>query len=284
MTFAAINTNIPILFIADQETNAVYLFNANNLTGPPVGKITDGINTPTALLVDSKGLLYVSNASLVTVYKPGALQPFRTISAAKGMPYSMAAGTDGTLVISYEPAAFLFTPATLVIFDRGSPSPTRKITIPLKGEDLVGLEGVAIDKSDNVFLSVKRYPDGSEMVMFPPGSTQSVGVNIPGGLGQGFDAHGNFYVCYGNLIDEYAPGSNHLIRQISKGLSEATLITVTSDGHIFAPNAEQFNYGTSQDISGNVVEYAPNGASPIAIVQSANDVDPRGVALRPALP
>ncbi|MDQ6825255.1 MAG: hypothetical protein M3007_07320 [Candidatus Eremiobacteraeota bacterium] len=280
MTFAAVNSKTPVLFVSDNETNAVYLYNANDLHAPPIGKITSGINAPTALAVDAKGVLYVSNATAVTAYRPGAVQPFRTITAARGTPYSIAVSPDGTLAISYEPARSLFTPGTLVIFDRGSATPTRTISIPLNNEDLVTLRGLAIDAADNVFLSVGRYPRGGGMVKFAPGSTQSVNLNIGVANGQAFDARGNFYVCFGNFIDVFAPGATQPFRQISNGLNSGTLITVSSDGRIFAPNVELFDFGTNQDIPGNVVEYGPTGVNPLAIRQAADDVDPRAVALR----
>src|ERR1700694_1095063 len=294
MTFAAVNSKTPVLFVSDNETNAVYLYNADDLHAPPIGKITSGINAPTALAVDAKGVLYVSNATVVTAYRPGAVQPFRTITAAPGAalsvrgraggavgtPYSIAVSADGTLAISYEPARSLFTRGTLVIFDKGSATPTRTISIPLNNADLVTRRGLAIDAADNVFLSVGRYPHGGGMVKFAAGSTQSVNLNIGVANGQAFDARGNFYVCFGSVIDVFAPGATQPFRQISNGLNSGTLITVSSDGRIFAPNVELFDFGTNQDIPGNVVEYGPTGVNPLAIRQAGDDVDARGGAGR----
>ncbi len=44
-----------------------------------VRTITDGLNQPGPLAVDSKGNLYVANATEVTVYAPKATKPFQTL-------------------------------------------------------------------------------------------------------------------------------------------------------------------------------------------------------------
>lgn len=287
MTPAANNVHVPVLFVSDDKTNAVYLFNSSTFDPRPIGKITDGIDLPTGLAVDVNGNLYVANSNLaahdfdVAVYHPGALRPFRTIRSTHGVPVAIAVSADGTLAVAYAPHMFLFSPATLVIYDRGSLTPTRTITIGLAGDDLVRLESVAIDVSDNVFLSVGRYPDEIQLLKFAPGSTQGVNVGISPGTGEAFDGRGDFYISYGAIIDVFAPGATQPFRRITNGLNFATFITVAPDGRLFAPNPERFNSGTNRFDPGFVVEYSSQGAR---ITTLRTVVDPIGAALRRALP
>lgn len=280
MTAAGANGSVPVLFVSDDETNAVYLLNADNLNAPPLGKITNGIDAPTDIAVDPSGVLYVANARDIVEYQPGALQPFRRLSLGI-IPASIAVGADGTLAVAGE-RAFEF-PGKLFIFDKGSTTPTRTIPISLKGEALERALGVAIDASDDVVLSIGRYPDGGEMLEYLPGSTHGVGTKLQPAFGEAFDVSGNFYLNYGSVIDEYAAGSRRLIRRVTNGLQAASFFTVTPDGRIFAPNAEQFDFGKNQDVPGDLVVYGPTGPNPILTLSSANVIDPRATAYRAAL-
>ena len=280
MTAAGANGSVPVLFVSDDKTNAVYLFNADNLSAPPLGKITNGIDAPTDIAVDTKGVLYVANARDVAEYQPGALTPFRHLSLGI-TPASIAVSADGTLAVAGE-RAFEF-PGKLFIFDKGALTPTRTITIPLKGELLERALGVAIDASDDVVLSISRYPDGGEMLEYLPGSTNGINTNLGPALGEAFDAGGNFYLCLGSVIDEYAAGSRQLIRRVTNGLQAAAFFAVTPDGRIFAQNAEQHDFGTGKNIPGDIVEYGSTGPNPVQKLKSGNVVDPRATAYRAAL-
>ena len=288
MTRAANDAHVPVAFVSDDNTNAVYLFDANTFSPQPLGKITDGIDMPTALAVDAAGDLYVANSNAshgtadVAVYRPGALHPFRMIRSDQGIPRVVAVGADGTLAIGYDPP--LFTPGTLVVYDKGSLTPTRTISVPLNNEDVVTLIGLSIDASDNLALSVGRYPHGGQLLKFAPGSMQGVDVGIAPGSGGGFDALGNFYTSYGTLIGVFAPGATQPFRTISVGLTSSSLFAVTPDGAIYANNQARFDYGRNKVIPGDVVKYAPGGNRPIGKIKSSNDVAPMAVAIRPALP
>jgi hypothetical protein len=281
MTRGAVDRRIPVLYVADDHTNAVYLLDANHLHAPALGMITSGINAPSGLAVGSNGVLYVSNLNAVTEYQPGALTPFRTIPLTGGTPVAIAVGSDGTLAVAEVPP--VHQPGHLLIFDKGSPTPTRTITFPLDGQLHVNMGGVAVDASDDVFASVHQYPHGpSRLLEFAPGSTNGVDTGLLFGAGLGLDAAGNLYIGFTDFVNVYAPGSTQPARQISNGLVSLRLFAVAPDGRIFAPNSEHLVGGGASP--GDVVEYAPNGVTPVARLSSNIDVNPRGVALRPAQP
>lgn len=82
--------------------NSGNLYVANNLAstvtvydnaGPQLTRtIKQGISHPTALAFDSSGNLYVANAKNVTVYAPGKVAPFETISKGIRSPIALGFG------------------------------------------------------------------------------------------------------------------------------------------------------------------------------------------------
>jgi hypothetical protein len=280
MTPAAIDSKIPVLYVSTykQNTNAVYLLNANNISGPPLGKITDGIDGANAIAVDTHGVLYVANglSRQVTLYQPGAIHPFRTITGPKdNSPRTVAVGADGTLAIGFGGGG---PDATLFIYDRGSLTPTRKISFPLGNQALVFIGGIAIDASENVFVSVERYPGGQgqqQHLKFTPGSTVGMETGIDPGRAETFDRAGNLYVSLVGEIEVLRPGTTHPFRRIFKGLHTAIGVAAATDGRLFVADLEG---------PGEIVEYAPNGLTPIAEHELPAGLFATGAALRPGQP
>src|SRR5215471_3093296 len=128
MTRDAASGAVPILFVSDLITNAVWLFNANDLSQPPIGEVTQGISSPFGMGVDGAGNLYVNTSGKIEVYAPGALSPTRTVDAS-GFAISVAVAKDGTLATFTERTGSPF--GHLLIFDKGSMTPTRKIGFAL---------------------------------------------------------------------------------------------------------------------------------------------------------
>lgn len=280
MTTAGVNPKIPLLYVAaeKQNTNAVYLFNANDIDGQPLGKITDGIDGPNSIAVDTHGVLYVANglSRQVTLYKPGAIHPFRVLPGPKdSSPGTVAVGADGTLAVGLRGGD---SAATLLIYDRGSLTPTRRIDFPLGNQALVFIGGIAIDASENVFVSVVRYPGGQgqeQHLKFIPGSTAGTDTGITPGRAETFDRAGNLYVSVVGEIYVFRPGATHLFRTISKGIHTAIGIAVANPGNVFIADLEG---------PGEIVEYAPNGSTPIARHVLPDGLLAAGTALRPAQP
>lgn len=280
-TRVAVDRKTPVLFWSDAATSAVYLVDANNISGPAIGKITDGIQSPAGIAVDAKGVLYVATAGGLLLYKPGALHPFRTITDPQGRPGGVAVGADGTLAVTF--GGGIFKNGVVDVFDKGSATPTRRIPVSLDGEDAVITSGVAVDSSDNVYLSLHHYPDGPAGVFkFALGSTHGVLIKIPAGTIGGIDASGNIYVGLGTEIDVFAAGARTPFRRITNGLVSVSSFTVNPGGSLFVPNAGHYVGGIPT--SGNLVEFAANGSSPNATRQASDDTNPQATALRPATP
>ncbi len=281
MTADVATGRVPILYVSDINTGAVYLYNAKRLGAGPIGTITDGVNAPggpTGMTVDGSGNLYVVAApGVVQVYAPGGLHPARTIQFPGRKLASVAASADGTLAIFG--IGGIKQDGTLYIFDKGSLSPTRTIDVRI-GNDFVFTEhALFTDAADNVFFSVSRYGSGQGAVEeFIPGSTQPVSTSLFRGTAIGFDASGNYYAGLGFQINVFAAGSPSPSRLIRNGITNQLFFTVLADGTLFVPNA------ATQVERGDVVEYLPGTSRPVATIRTSDDVDPAGTAYRAALP
>ncbi|HEV3154020.1 MAG TPA: hypothetical protein VGZ02_09475, partial [Candidatus Baltobacteraceae bacterium] len=157
--------------------------------------------------------------------------------------------------------------------------PTRSVVIPLlKNNLLLSVIGLAIDASDNIFLSTSRYAVGPGLMQkYAPGSTTGVNTGLTPDIEGGFDSAGNMYVGFSNSVCVYAPGGTHCARRITKGLSSVTPFAVAPDGTLFVPDGSHYSNGEPQN--GDVTEFAPGGSSPVAKFSSSSFVDPEGAAL-----
>lgn len=267
----------PILFVLDRNASAVYAYDASNFGGAPLAKITDGMTDPESLAVDPvTGDVYVSTpyGSTLTVYPRGTTRPSRTIPVG-GAAQQMAFSADRTLVVPVYHGDH--RNLTMLVFDRGSLAPTRKMVIPLRSDNvLVFSNGVAIDAHDNIFLGVTQYPHGPrQQLEFPAGSTTARVTQLPDGVAETFDAAGNFYVATTSTIAEYAPGATRPLRTIRDGLFSVGQMSVAPDGTLFVPNTETYFS------RGDLVEYAPNSTRPEAKLTTADDTYPVVTAISP---
>src|SRR4029077_18382177 len=143
--------------------------------------------------VDAHGVLYVANRlnnlSWVSVYQPGSLHPQKQMQFGF-TPESVAVSADGTLAIAGSRG--FFKNGTLLIFDKGSPTPTRRITLPIGPDIALETMGIAINASDDVLLSVAAYPHDAHIIEVVPGSTHGIVVSSTPGTGEGFDGSGRF--------------------------------------------------------------------------------------------
>jgi len=253
-----------VLYVAEDSTNAVYTFDPSNIAAGPTGKITSGIQAPTALAVDPSGDLYVGNLRNVTVYKPGGSTPFKTLASKFGAPRNIAIGADDTVAIAF--GGGVLKSGGLVIFDRGSATPTRIIPVALGTNTAMNFRGAAIDATDNLFVSISRYSVGpSGIFEFAPNSTHGTPTGLSADIVGGFDSAGNLYNGDSGFICRYAPGSKACTHEITNGVASYGYFTVAADGTIFVPQ-QTFD---GQTTGGQLQMYAPGALSPTATFTSS---------------
>ena len=264
------------LYVSDIIANAVFVFNANNITAGPINRITTGINRPGALAVAPNGDLYVTNdyGQNVTVYKPGMTTPFKTLKSPDGTPGLIASAADSTLAIAYSRG--FSKGGALVVYDRGSAIPTRNIDIPLGNNLLLELRGLAFDRFENLYLSVSRYPRGpAQFLKYPRGSSSAEAGPFLGD-GIAIDSASDIYAGETFSISVVRQGAAHPIRIIKRGVQSTGFLAVEPDGTLFLPNTASYAFG-----NGNLVEYAPGSSTPMATFKSPEMTYPVAAAVSP---
>ena len=217
----------PLLYVTNQNPvyNDVTVYHAGAKDPAPIAMISDDLNGPAGVCLDSQGTLYVTNQpndglGWVTEYPLGKTNPSKTITRGMNTPAYCAIDRSGNLWVTN------IGGRNATEYLHGSKKPHTVIT-----EDMVYPTGIAIDSSGNLYVS-NRLSSGGDVVVFPPGSedpsrTITDGVTSPVALA--IDASGNLYVTNvtQNNIEEYAPGADQPFRTITQGVSTPAGLTVS---------------------------------------------------------
>ena len=248
----------PILFVADLQGNVVRMYDPTTANPSAEGEITEGIESPQGLAVDSKGSLYVSNVtykSNIAVYAPGELKPHLTIPG------------PGYYGIVVDKKGDIFAAGTGGYVDAYKPGAKKKY------ERISGFDnptGVAVDGKDNVWVADTA---GSQIWMIPAGTKTPKkmdlgGTNGPNGISIGGDdtiyvaEFGSYQVCV------YKSGSKNPEYRITDGITGPTLNGVTAANIFFQSNQQH-----------DVVGYKKGDAKPFSTI--VGNSDPLGIASSP---
>jgi hypothetical protein len=108
-----------------------------------VGQITDGIDQPEGLAVDTKGNLYVANfdSNTVTVYGPRKTKPSLTLNVPEP-PLDVAVGSNGYVYVGDEAGG-------VDVYPPGATSSSRRLT----NSSLTEVPGVAVSSSNDVYAA-----------------------------------------------------------------------------------------------------------------------------------
>jgi hypothetical protein len=138
--------------VADTVHSIIYMFGPD---GRRDGTITDGLQSPSGLYVDSKGNLWVANSVNVLFFPRGATAPTRTLSDPKGFPGDVSVGTDGTVyVANFEtPGQGSYGPGNVSVYPSGRDKPARTLHDPNAQYDV----SVTSDAAGNVFTTINDY-------------------------------------------------------------------------------------------------------------------------------
>ncbi len=90
------------LYVSDPTAGAVVVYDADHPGSDPVRRITDGIDGPGGLTVDSNGNLYVADTrtNRVTVYARGGSSPTRSYHDALSSPIDVAVDAAGDVFVA----------------------------------------------------------------------------------------------------------------------------------------------------------------------------------------
>jgi len=253
------------LYVVVDRGSAVNVYDPG-AAGAPIRRISGpstGLNGPQSLAVDTAALgggspagnLYVGNlpSNTITVYGPtanGDAAPIRTIAGDAtnlDSPQGVAIDSAGSLYVlnvgsASAPAVTVYPPGS-----DGNVAPSRTITgIQVGKADLFGL---AVDLSDNLYVSCASTSDLSSEVIFvylsgasgsalPARILQggSTGIVFPAGMD--FDGDDNLYVANGQNVLVFDPTASSGVaptRTIgsSSAIGDTFSIAVDQSGVVF---------------------------------------------------
>ncbi len=236
----------PILFVADIYASVVGLYDPNVPNPPQEGSITDGVDEPAGLAIDSKGSLYVSNVggspATITVYSPGKSKPHLTIP------------TPGYYGISVDSKGDVFATGsgpTVYGYKPGAKKPYEAIG---GFDDPIA---VAVDGKNNVWVADEL---ANKVYVIAAGTTQvkDAGLmGVDGPIGISFGPKNVLYVA--NFVPlnvkVYPAGSKKASATITDGITSPTLNGVTAAGIFFQAN-----------LRGNVVGYKKGQRTPFSTI------------------
>jgi DNA-binding beta-propeller fold protein YncE len=272
------------LFVATQWWSSQSTSPKTNLREPKTGfigiyapgstklerTITDGLDGPRALAIDSSGNLYVANsaynANYVTVYSAPKYKLIATIDT----------NTVGTSTLALDAAQNLYV-AQGSSYDNSSIMVYAHKTLKLIQTITNGIacpNTLAFDREGRLYVANNIEDCGNSVTIYAHNSSQLLqtitdGIHTPEGLA--FDSHQNLYVGnnYFDSVTVYGPKARGLKYTITNGMDMPDALAFDSQGNL-AVAVEAYNRGG--------VAIIPRGAKkPISVIQKGVD-DPTSVA------
>lgn len=251
-------------------------------TATPNVTITNGIDLPYGVAVDTNGTLYVANqgtsAQDITEYPAGSSTATTTLSGLQ-YPTGVAVDGSGTLYASYTGTG----PGGVAVYPAGSSSPSTTLggTYTPYGEAIDALGTLYVANVDE--LAVTEYTPGSST----PTTTLNSGLSYPKDVA--VDAAGTLYVSnsfsYNGIpasIVEFAGGSTSPTTTLTSGINTPYGIAIDAAGTLYV-----VNNGTSSILSfpaGSTAATAPTTVIPASVFGSDNQVNYIAVVPSPTSP
>jgi sugar lactone lactonase YvrE len=253
-----------VVYVSDQLEKSIVAFPASEHANNPAPLETLSLGViPEGIWVDRNGILYValfaSNGSFGAVeeFKPGATQPFLTITNGIGEPSNLVVDQKGTLYVDQVNDLSV----EILEYPAGQTTPTKTLSITEKGEPVAGQ--MTLDRHHNLYVHtffVDNPP--SHVYKFANGSStpQDLGLS---GLGNTScltsDKAGNLYVSDAKFgISVYAPGKTTATRTISPPANNIfDCFVATRSGKLYVAQ------GAAGYDEPSLLEYAAGGYQPV---------------------
>jgi hypothetical protein len=265
----------PLLYVANatHAYDGVNVFRATGKDPNPLATITDGVEDPSGVCIDSLGTLYVANdpasgSGWISEFPLGKTAPTTKITEGISTPGFCAIDGKGNLWVTN------IGLNDVAEYPKGSKKPQ---TILTKG--LTRATGIAIDHSGNIYIGNLQTSDTSNVVVYAPGSkspsrTITDGITYPCGIS--IDANGTLYVANldQNNVEEYKSGQDKPFRTLTESPGHGPAdVKLNKQGRLYLSN---FLYN-------NVVEFRPGSLMPSKRAFSKDVWAPAGLAYYPAV-
>jgi hypothetical protein len=267
-----------VLYGSSYDGGFINIYPVRGNDQQPIGQLTSGLLSPQGMTVDKNHNLWVANTNAfnIVAFRRGSTTPFRVLKDPGYYPLSVAVDGNGT-VYAANAAGLNGPPGNVTVWAKGKTKPTAVLTYPT----FLIVNGVAVDASNNLFVSYIPTSGPPAIVEFGPGSQTGHPVNIPD-VNEGemaFDSSGNLVMeTLQNTLGIWAPPfTTGPARTIQAFGNEPTLDKSERNvwvayANFSTPHILGYNYKT-----GKLVDTISNGWTSSAI--------PYGVAIDPpALP
>lgn len=251
----ALYKGLRALYVGDSVTGAVDVLSSGNYRD--IGAISNGVNVPEGLALDTNGNLYVANANAgsVTEYAPSATSPFFTYSAQMLGPKSVVVDAHGNL---FELDGGGSSGNYINEYFQGVDYPAVRGPLPAG----ITPEGVAVDRAGDVFVSYNDVHGLGTIAVFLGGLTTSAPPTVLAGLsgpvgGIALDKQANLIVCddFDQEVIVLPPPYNGYNRVIGTGFIRPSQVTLNrANTKVFVTdshnrNVTVVNYTTGANIT-----------------------------------
>jgi streptogramin lyase len=222
--------------------------------------ISQGLNLPYAVAVDSGGNLYIADSGHNAVQEWIAASQKMTSLVAAGLngPHGVAVDGQGNVYIAdaYNNAIKQWSPATQQVTTLVSSG----LNFPL---------GVAVDGQGNVYIAdfgnnaIKQWNPATQTV------TTLVGSGLSNPTGVAVDALGNVYIAdfRNNKIEQWNPTSQQVTTLVSQGLSFPNALTLDGQGNVYlvdGNNNALKEWNAASQVVSTLVSSGVNGSFGVA--------------------
>lgn len=262
----------PLLYVAQFYENEILIYKQVGTNQTPVGTITNGLNFPDGLVVDSNGDLYVANknASNILVFHRGATTAYKTLDDGGQYPNDVAVDSDGTVLVVNAAGVGA---GSVAVYAPGSLTVTSTLTVPPSDD----VYSDTIDRNHNLYVSYAESTTHTiKIVKYfrHRGAAHSTGIALthPSVGGMAFDVTHDLVVA-----DSGAPSIN--IYELPSP-SPVRLAAIGAPGDLSIVNGGK-KYWVVDYLANEVYKYTYPGNTLVDTISSGLS-SPSGIAVDPA--
>ena len=258
--------NMGTLYVATVGAIAVF-------SGPKksASYITQGINQPSALALDSEQNLYVANETGgVEEFSPGGKQLLRTITDGVETASALAIDSTDNLYVANWPRS---GSPSVTVYLNGASDPSETIT-----DGVVKPRVLAVDSKQTLYVSNGNNVTAYSLGSVSPSETLTFPYGVEPGTALAIDKYGRLFVGGKSSVAVYKPGSAAVYRTVNQ-ITPINALATDRGGRLYTANSTHKHNGKSE---GGVWISPPGYLQPtLRIGQKGGVRDPIALAVGP---
>ena len=237
------NQSLYVLNAPGTNRGSVTVYNTGGSS--PILTITNGVNYPNAIAVNSSGTIFVANGNgeggygSVTVYPAGQNTPSRTITNGVSDPTSLAIDSNGNLYVAN------WISWAITVYAPGKSSPLRTITSGV--DDPIQ---IALDSSDNLYsvnVGVNPITSNYDVTAYAADSSALVASISTGSAVPHWavtDSSNDVFIADSSQqVKEFSELGQQKLLNITNGVSDPIVmaVNVNGSGNLFVSNVSEIS-------------------------------------------